>query len=978
MADFPLTPRPQVRSTSTNEKLDVAARTVDQGAGITPAMDPTLMGLVEGLHAFNPALAKYKDLADKEGMKRAKQAGEADAQRNLNDGSPASVETPDAGFSGTFGSIYREAFRTGITERAADKARAAIISEYGDKKDLPDFDVDTFIANQRATHMQGLPDDMAGPMGQHLEKLEGAIRHDADSIRLKRLDETRESAISATLRNTLTADTPETVAQDYQSKVLPVILGMGKTRKEGAQYLFQHLVNLSDKAGGKPELFDALLTHKDAAGMTIFDANPALQSHIRQAKAHALQQVDAALADSSADNNLLKMKDFDDAVGKDPFSVNFEDLTSEFGKHGVFKSDNEVMSYWHHILKAREAQAGQNNLLGLAKNGMLYMAEEKDQKAVMGSLTGSVVAGLQQAIQTGDTSSVAALSDALITAHRTAGATVASPQIARMFEFIGTAAPQGSEGPPPAIFKAASEVYRALESKPELRNVYFKDDGVKVMKAYLQAVDGGAEPTAAFKGAYASISPEAKAREEAFKKTPEFTEKLQKATKWVTGSSWWPKMLGGNGRPENAGEVVGAAQDFALNYVKANPSASDAEVQRATEEHSARSFAIDATTGIAVRVPTGATAEVTQKALTAYTEKLTKEMGLDKREDGWRLSLIPSNVNQGTYRVATAFNGAPVHFIQEVKMADLVAQHRKDTLWLPEDAAILKNAELAMKAGQPVSQEGLPAALAKARQLGVQGDLVKQLGGLQVEAAKKTLAGRVRMGEDVDTSVLFSNDRPMKVEPKLTVNSAQRFLNTSGGGSTGLAASLITMGESVMLKAYNDPAQGAGQNIGMGYNLKANAATVDKDLRSAGVPVDRIDGIKNGSLPLSPEQAERLTLVAVGRHEAMANAQVNSVQPGLWEKLQPAQRAVLTDIAYQTGNVAQFKTAIGKLVAGDTEGFKEASKVHYTNRQGVKVEDKRRNALRNSMLSGTAFWQSVLQRQGAQPSSQLDSVALNQ
>jgi GH24 family phage-related lysozyme (muramidase) len=333
--------------------------------------------------------------------------------------------------------------------------------------------------------------------------------------------------------------------------------------------------------------------------------------------------------------------------------------------------------------------------------------------------------------------------------------------------------------------------------------------------------------------------------------------------------------------------------------------------------------------------------------------------------------------NQGTYRVSTSFNGAPVSFIGEVKMSDLIDQHKRDTMWLPEDAGLLKAAQLGFASGKPFSDPGLPAAVAKARMLRVQPELVKQIEDEQLKHARDTLSALPRLGGPVDTGSLYKTDR-VQNDPRMTVSSAQRFLNAANGGSTGLAASLVTMGEGVMLQAYDDPAQGAGRNIGTGYNLKANAATAERDLKSAGVPQERIPGVLAGTEKLSPEQSDRLTLVAVGRHEAAAQAAVDGVQAGLWQRLQPQQRAVLTDINFQVGNVGRFTKAIGSLVSGDMEAFKDNSRVWYTNRDGKKVEDTRRNALRNAMLSGPVFWQSVLQRSGSQPSSQLDAVATAQ
>ncbi len=978
MAETRIDQRPQYRNTSNVQPLQVTARPVSMGGNIRPADNSDLSGLMQGLQAFNPALQQFarNDQAQKQlDNKAAQVAGEAAAQREER-GLPLDLTpTPDAGFQGTAQSVYQDAFRRGITARTAQQTKQEALAQYNEQKDLPDFNVDGFLGKLRSESLAGLSDDMAGPMGASLGDFEGAIRGNYEKVRLDRLNGAREANISALLRDGITTVNADSYVDSYFSTILPAIKGQGKTAAEGAQYLLNHLDQVSTQAGGSPELFDALLTEKDATGKTIADYNPAMLPRIQAARSQAASQLSKAVEAGAQEGNAFLLKEMDEKVAMNPHAVTFDDVLGLLGTHAPFKTDNEVMSYWRGVQKARGEAAGQMNLLSLAKIGQLYMAEEKDQKAIMGSLTGSVLTGLSGAIESGDTSGIAALTDVLVASHNTAGSTVPSGAIERMFKFIGQTIPK--EGEPTPIFKAAAEVYRRLESAPQLRTSYFDEKSRKVMDAYVSSLEGQVEPTAAYKDAYVSISPEAERRAEAFKQTPAYKENVSKVLKEVTGSSFWPRMLGGNGRPENAGQIVAEAQQWSLDYLKRNPSATDDQVEAARSDWAARSFVLDKNTGVAVKVPAGIAPQLAQEALSAYTEKLAGEYRIADRGDGWSLTMIPSNTQQGTYRVGVAVNGALQHLIGEVNIQELITQHRKDTLFLPEDAKVLRDAELAVQAGQPLTNPALPLTIAKARQLGVMGPLVKLLEDREVTEAQKALSVRPKFDAVPDTSVLFKNDRQVKADPKLTVSSAQRLLNTASGGSTGLAASLITMGEAVMLQAYDDPAKGAGKNIAMGYNLKANEANAPKDLKAAGVPADLIQGVIEGTARLSPEQAERLTVIAVGRYERLAADQVNRFQPRMWEKLQPQQRAVLTDIAYQTGNVGQFKKALTSLVNGDLASFKEESKVNYTNRKGERVEDKRRNELRNSMLAGTSYWQSVLVKQGAQPGL-LDTIVATQ
>jgi hypothetical protein len=976
MADIPLTPRPEVRSSANPQPLQVTARPVDQGAGIRPADNSALTGLVNGLSAFNPALERWRQIDDINQTQNAETAGRAAAQKDKS-GLPLDLNpAPDAGFQGTYNSIYRNAYRKGIVERAAAEAKLDILSKYNDAKTAPGFNLEQFLKEHRGAHLSGLDNDMAAHMGESLRPLEDGLRHDFEStVRLKNLDIARTQNIMASLQNNVTADDPAAIAQKYREQVLPTILGNGKTKKEGAQYLLGHLIDLSTKVGGRPEIFDTLLNEKDDAGFTIASANPELQTHIIAARQHAEQLQEKRVHEGAQEGIALKLKEMDDRVSKDPNSVTFDELLQHMGKNNVFQTGHEVVSYWNHIRQAQLQQAGQDDLFRLAGKGLLMTVSEKDQKATMGLLTQGEVGGIRQAIESGDTSSIGLIASNLIKKHEVAGSTVPSEAIKNMFEFVGKSTPTGDKAPP--MFDAAYEVYRSMKDKPILRDSYFDEKTRKVLEAYGFARDAG-EPGAAYRSAYETVSPEAERRAEAFRHTPEFTDKTGKVTKEVTGSSWWPRMLGGNGRPDNAGELKAWAQNYSMEFLKRNPQATEEQALEETNRAAARQFALDSTTGIAVRVPPGESPQAAQEAISAYTKKLIADNGIDKLGSGWNVMLTPSNIEQGRYIAQVAFNGAPQHLIGEVKMSDLVEQHRRDTHWLPQDASLLKQAELAMNGGQPLQDSpALTTALAKARMLKTAGPLVQRIQDYELRSAANVLASRPMLEIEPDTSALFKDNRMLKTDPKQTVSSAQRLLDSSNGGSTGLAASLITMGEAVALRAYDDPAKGAGKNIGMGYNLNANKATAERDLRSAGVPQDVIPGVLNGTLPLSPEQAERLTMVAVGRYETTAAAQVNATVPRLWERLQPQQRAVLTDIAYQTGDVGQFKKALSALVSGDAAKFNEESKVHYTNRKGERVEDVRRNALRASMLQGSAYWQSVLKNAGSQPSGPLDSVALN-
>jgi GH24 family phage-related lysozyme (muramidase) len=259
--------------------------------------------------------------------------------------------------------------------------------------------------------------------------------------------------------------------------------------------------------------------------------------------------------------------------------------------------------------------------------------------------------------------------------------------------------------------------------------------------------------------------------------------------------------------------------------------------------------------------------------------------------------------------------------------------------------------------------------LAKARSLGLVNDTV--LGKIK-DVQKKTFDGALR------------NAFNLPVDPKLGngwfYNDKSDFSGLNGSRLTGqgskmqfhiadqlmgsgdLAASGIAAGEGLVLKATPDPNPKAGLNIGFGYNLNANADNIAEDFRRAQIPMSSLEGIKSGKVQITPEQATRLLQAVTPRYVERARQAVEAAHPGLWTMVSEGQKAALTDVAYQVGDVGQFKKAIAALAAKDQQGFQDALKVTYSDKNGNRQEDVRRNKLRNLMINGRSAWsQGVLE-----------------
>ncbi|PIM50806.1 hypothetical protein CS062_23050 [Roseateles chitinivorans] len=308
--------------------------------------------------------------------------------------------------------------------------------------------------------------------------------------------------------------------------------------------------------------------------------------------------------------------------------------------------------------------------------------------------------------------------------------------------------------------------------------------------------------------------------------------------------------------------------------------------------------------------------------------------------------------------------------VGQANLQDIVNWHRGVSTLTQQEGSQLTEVRNALRAGKEIPQVD-PALMAKGRSVGFFKDA--ELAAAQ-KANREQVMARLRLVPDFGYGKPANNTSPLplnpnvKVDPKTTSSVALQLaaspVTGKGFEHVGLAGSLIAMREGVSLTAYPDPNPSAGMNIGAGYNLKANAANVNQDLKRAGVPEDRVEDVKAGRASLTPDQAKRLIEVAAPRYETLARRSAEETAPGLWGRMTPQQRAVMVDIAYQVGDPAQFKKAWAALAAGKTQEFSDETRVFYRNKAGEMVEDARARDLRASMLAGIADWDTRINLMG--------------
>jgi|GEM_PF-1010586 len=970
--------------------------------GIAPAPSMELDGLLRGLSVFNAELGRYTD----QQIATYKTEGIASAQREATARSAASKATSaeevqaevngelPANVPPAFGNVFREALGNSLVDRLALKARQEWSAAYEEARKDPDFDPEKFLAEQRQRSLGGLADPgLAGRMGQHLNEFEGAVRAAAEKERLKKIDEAAEAAVFTDMQGSFRADmAPQQWAEVFLGK-RGEWEKLGKSKKELAQRLFMRALAVSEQKGGDPSVFEVFDAVDPDTKQPLLALNPDLQDNVLRAREAAKAKNMQLLREAAQSANLPARVELDRDLEERPETITLERVLRHHGPLGLFQTTDEMAAYLARGRANAAKKAAQTQLMGLYDQRMLGLLDPKEQREVLeAKLGGAVTAAWQQAVQ-GNGEAMAQLSAFILGEQSRVRATVPVPAIERLVQTVLTSA-QDPNGATPE-FQAIASLWRGLSADEKYRSLYFKDDVDELMREYWRAKDNGSDESAAYKAAYRAISPEAKAAAEKLAKEPAFAKKLKDISDKVTGVGFMQRWFGWGMEPANKLQVEMAAQAEAKAYLSRNPSAASDPDRVFSHVGSwvSRNFVLDRHNGVAVRVPAGSADETMQEAITEYTRRVSEAYALKDRNDGeWRVEF--RSIGDGNLAHVVLTSGAAEQALGTVPLASIREAYRAEKVVTDADRAVYLEVQKQQRLGKFDLNylDAHATSLAKAEKLRLlPRETLQAVEQARLTQIKETLAAVPKLAPPLPSLENLSTvpKRAVKVDNRLTAEVARSFIDGQSGGAYqqmtldgkathhGLAASLVTMGEAVVLKASPDPNPQAGLNIGMGYNLKANAKTVRDDLKRAGVSEDRIEAVIAGEAQLTPAQAQKLLMVAMPRYEKLAATAANETAPGLWDRMTPQQRAVMIDVAWQTGDPAQFRKAWRSLASGDAAKFMEETKVFYTNAKGERVEDKRRGELRAAMLNGTATWMAVVNKYGGFPANSVEALALN-
>ncbi|NHV31734.1 lysozyme [Burkholderia sp. D-99] len=926
--------------------------------------DAELQGLITGLQAFNPALQQYTDFQNQQDAFTAHKAGTTAgelADASLIDAQTGGIKVPpmpnDLKVEPAFNATFAEGYRNSVGLKIANQVQNDILSAYQQNKNTDDFDSERFLHEQVAEHTAGLTDPViVQQVSKSVAATADQVRKDFAQVQFQRLKETAFGNFSAAADGVI--DPYKNLDQMWdgiQETLEPMRSQMGMmTRPEMASMLLDKLNTISGQASGRPELFDLFTQFKDPhTGLTLQQMNPKIEAEVTRARERAVNDQNQRIVQEQQ-TDFFKRGVADEEAASQGVQPDINDFVNRIGPLNQFKTSTAALSEYRRLQNMADSAKQSVLAVQAVGNGTAWALDKKDAQAALDVAQARDVDVLMQVASgkvSGDASQMPEVQQALKSivdiTGRSGRSDIANSRLKALIDGTVNAVPP-KDGQASSQFKLAAALYAGLPD--QIRALYFDETASTVFGSYTQQRGAGVDDSEAYHSAYRSISPESQKLAKELTSNPEWKAKVSKEVAGLTTGLLQRMWIVGRffgGTPQNEEATSAWARLQLRDYYLRNPTASSDQATEWIQQQVRSNFVYDEVNKIDVQVPPNQANELTQEAIRNYIEKARLKHGEDMNP-----GLIWGR--DGKYSLSAFINGAPIHKLADVTFGQIIKETAETKILSQDERSALAALKGKLNEGSATSQDIInnDQVLAKAMNLGQINDATRgQIAKVREDAFNGVLSNVFNLPVSTPSFAGLSGSRLTGLGSKLQVTQAEKFL-----GSANWTASLIAMGEGLVLKATPDPNPKAGLNIGYGYNLNANAATIGEDFRRAGIPADSLEGIKSGKVQITPEQAARLLELSIPRYEERARVAAESVKPRLWWMINKAQRAALTDVAYQVGDVAQFHRALGALAREDMVGFQDALKVTYLDKDGNRREDTRRNNLRALMINGISAW----------------------
>jgi GH24 family phage-related lysozyme (muramidase) len=956
--------------------LQVVAHPVQGAAQI--GVQSSMNDLVMALTALNPSLHQFADKQAAQDTKDARIAGIAEGTKAVA-ANPVEALYTEAALPDYIPSAYKSTFSEGYRETVgyATAARSAqeIKQTYLDQRNQDGFDVETFLKGSTEKEFAGINDPI---ILASLAKQHSATAADIRGEHYKFLDARLTEKLKVdTLANLEVAinpqKSPEQNAAAYQESVVGPAMKTGKfTRGALADLaIAKAIADATRDNGNAVEMLDWLdVKDKDNVSVAMF--NP---TAVAKARVHILSMKEEVHKEDNERSHLEVYKAHEALLAKDPYSLTDAEIDKHVYKGGPYSAVSAAALY-EKRRKAIEEMQNKQRVNGMIERGEGGALTRTEANKATHEATQPYVEKLASVLASGGEpddviAATRALSNSLVTFSRKIGQVVPNEGLKAMLENVTMLIPQKGEKPG-AQFLALADLAQQLELTPTIAEAYLGNNTNQrdILRNYNKMRGMGSSPEAAYEDAYRQASQESRDAAKKRESNPAFWKSVDRATDGAllgfVGSIPYVGQWLGMAPDQSA--VQAAARQYAAEYLGRNGNATDAEAAEAGKKYILANYVHSKVLNQYIKVPPGmaGTDAPIVKTLESFADHLKTKGDKEGVPYGDKSGLTFEYIGGDQMRVRTS----NPHRSYPIAISELVAAQKGALELSNEERVRFVDLQTKMKNGTADRTTFMENSdlIGKLKHITkVTGDKLWtskdatyesglwQQGNITGVARQARVALETRSLENTDKSSLDRvPNRPASDASRHEV--AREFLSQ---GRT--AAALVTAGEDIRLRAYEDPA--TGWNIGMGYNMTKNASNLMEDFRRAGIDTAQVSDIKSGKASITLDQAKALTLVAAERAEKTVKDYFDKHHPGEWAKIPDNHRAVLTDVAYQVGNIHSFPKAIAAVLRGDilTAGKETVVQYKIRNTDNYKVDTGRRN-LRVEMLASATSFDNLMKR----------------
>lgn len=963
---LPESPAPARQQAAT----EVVARPV---AASVVAPQGEMFELVNALRAVEPGLTEFLEKRHAEQAEAERVAGaKARAAQSGNEAVLTPEQTP----------FFQQGYMQMHGEVAGRDSARRMRAAFEEKKNLPDFDADAFFREFSSEELKGMTDkDALKGFLPALIKEREALRDEYSKLQVERVRQDTDANLAARARDlaemrfsgeelagTTASAQRHALYQDYVQKGL----ALGKTRPELAEMFTAALINEA-LAKQDPAVLDAA-SHRDASGIALLD-NPKLGRAILEARSKAEELQKKSIYEAGTQYRTDTLVGLEEMLRVDPSDpqLDLPALYSHAHKYGLFNDPDgkELAAFWARVVDARSKQGTLVNIRAslYGPNGRIAAARP-EAKPLIDAEYGKLWDAWELALNGGDERATERFIVENLSRHQQWG--VADERLKALLSRINTE--PDKDGKPSPDFLRAYRAYSAIKNSPNYDLISdLTDERSRTLLRYFHdmIVDEKQPEAAAFAKAKKLMEPEAQERLKALA-TPEVRAKFRsELDSRLKKGDWY--TFGFTGKPGNSGMFVNTLTNAFERKLAILGDVEAAQKQTLAEIDVYLSR--DANDNWTVRPDSTALAGRSQvdfdKGLKAYTLDLADALAKEaKATGGSDPSIHLERIGQGTaYTVMN--HGVPVG---RVELSEILARGEAKHVTAAQAVSLSAlSKRIHDNGGKHLTGDEIEGSWGEILQLHRIGKInSSQLDVLATrrqawkrerlaEAEKAALEGRAAALGGMDPKDVLREpgglpEAPARQPGGKNLKTADYAMQAMQKGN--LLFALTAQAEGFMTRAHDDPSR--GRNIGVGFSMTARTQPeVMSMLRRAGVPSSDVEAVMAGKMEVKPEVVIRLHEIAVGEYQKRAQAAIGT---DAWRKLTPEAQAVLTDMAWATGNPAQFKTVLEAMRKGDWEGASANLSLKYTSKSGEQKEDTRRVKLWRLMLSGRQTFSDYLSK----------------